>query len=376
MLSAILIMAAILANLSATGDIDRQQLVQLIESAQGAGYRDVSFDYEGKWAFPGQAKPEQIENIFTGSFTARADGANLIDVYSFKPLYQQSFHDLVAIVNETATSSTRRGDQKSAAIGVNKLSPLRYAGAGNYRQIWLADLVKRFAASPYFYEFEGFRPLDGVECAVVRFRLLYTDDAQTPKAETPSEIFWVDLNRGGHVLRRESRVRGENLAEVATVQLQRFEPRPGRVVWLPASGRVEYRVAASPDFQPIYVTEPVSYLTYDLLLPSLRFDRGLKDEFFTVKPRTGDVVSDQIRKAQYEFGQYMIRPVTVTRQPTDAEVKAELDRMLKDSKVMATELKASSPAQEESGWWSRWPWAIVGLATLGAGLVYYRQRRA
>ena len=224
----------------------------------------------------------------------------------------------------------------------------------------------KFANSPYAYEFEGTRDYDDSECAVVRFRLVYPGET-TPKEKTVSEVFWVDLNRGGHVVRHERRMQGENVAGLTTVRLRRFEPRPGKFVWLPGSGRVESRLSSSKDRKLIYHTTPIWYETYDLLPPNLRIDQGVKDEAFSVRPRTGDRVSDQIRKAQYEFGQYMIRPKTVTRNPTDTEVKPELDRMLADSKVMAKELKATSPAQEESGWWTRWPWVVASVALVGGG---------
>jgi len=370
-----LLMTTTLMLASAAGDeISREQLIQLIDAAQTANHQDVSFDYEGRKAVPSKSGPEQVMDVYTGSFIHRSDGAALTDLYHFDQQFKEASHGVVAILDGTTSSSDRRADQKNASISIKKQGPLEYAGPGNYRQIWLADLVKKFALSPYVYEFEGMRQHDGADCIVVRFRLVYTKD-EMPKDKTLSEIFWVDLNRGGHVIRHESRVPGNNLSTVTTVQLQRFEPRPGRVVWLPCSGKFEGMIDVSKDFKRIFATKPVWYSTYDLLPLTIRFDRGLKDEVFSIKPRTGDAISDEVRKARYEFGQYMVRPVTVTRNPTDAEVKAELDRMLKDSKVMANELKATAPPLEESGWWTRWPWAVVGASLLGVGFVYYRQRR-
>ena len=217
------------------------------------------------------------------------------------------------------------------------------------------------------------RPRDESECIVVRFRLMVNDEV--PAAKLPSYIFYIDLNRGGHVVRCEYYFPGEKLASATTVRLQRFESQAGKGVWLPVSGRVEDFITVSSDHKTLFASEPVAYSTYELLPLTLQINPGLKDDFFTVKPRVGDVVSDQIRKAQYEFGQYMIRPAPVTRNPTDAEVRAEMDRMLNDSKIMANELKASSPSQEGSRWWSLGPWVIAGSALVGIGLVYYRQRR-
>lgn len=366
------LLASVLLGLMAD-DIDRQQLIHLIDAAQAANHRDVSFDYEGKWAFPSKSGQERVEQLYTGSFVHRGDGATLVDIYRFEPEDKQASHGVVAILSGTMTTSTRRADEKQASISIGKQGPLDYAVQGNYRRIWLADWVKKYAESNYIYEFEGIRQLDGAECVVVRFRLAYPETKQS-KDEMVSELFWIDLQRGGHVVRFESRDPGDNLTGVTTVRLQRFEPKPGRVVWLPASGRVEVLIALSEDRKrPVYVTDPSNYETYALLPPTLRCDRDLKDDFFTVKPRTGDVVSDQVRRARYEFGQYMVRPATATRGPTDAETRAELDRMLNDSQVMANELKATSPDREGSRLWSVGPWVVAGGAAVGIGLLYRRR---
>ncbi len=130
------------------------------------------------------------------------------------------------------------------------------------------------------------------------------------------------------------------------------------------------------DEKLIFVAEPILSSTYDLLPMTLRFDRGLKDDFFTVKAKTGDAVSDEVRKARYEFGQYMVRPVTLIKRPTDREIKAELERMLQDSSMMANELKASSVLRDGRGMSSYWPWLVAVPAVSAACLLYYRQRRA
>jgi len=125
-----------------------------------------------------------------------------------------------------------------------------------------------------------------------------------------------------------------------------------------------------------FLKEPAYYDTHHMIPATIRFDRGLTDERFSVKARPGDVVSDEVRKARYEFGQYMARPAKPTTVPRDTEVKANLDRMLKDSDVMAKELKASSPLRDGPGWASNWPWALAGAAVAGAGFLLYRRRTA
>jgi len=182
------------------------------------------------------------------------------------------------------------------------------------------------------------------------------------------------MDRGGNVVRHEHRW-GDDLVELTTVRLEKFAPTPGQVAWLPISGRKEGRLALR-DNARAFLDEPVSYETYFMIPVTLRFNQGLKDSAFSVKAKSGDVVSDELRKVKYEFGQYMVRPKVTAKLPTDAEVKANLDRMLKDSAVMANELKASSPQRDGPGWLSRWPWAVAGLSVVGVGFLYYRRRGA
>ncbi len=365
------LMATIALAVSPGEGMSREQLVQLIGAAQEANCRDVSFDYEGSQVIRDEAGVDKVELNYTGTFTRRSDGAMLADIYLLNRRVDNASRAAVAILDGTTGSMSQRADQKNADIAIKKQGPLEYAGPGNFRQVWLADYVKKLADSPYRYEFERFERLDGEECAVVRFRLVVDDS--TPKDMTASLVFWVDLNRGGHVVRFEERYWGENMAALTTARLGRFERGQGRAAWLPISGRHESHTTMK-DKKTVFVAESVVTTSYALLPVTLRFDRGLKDDAFSVKARQGDAISDEVRKARYEFGQYMVRYRGATRRPTDAEIKANLDRMLKDSSRMAGELRASSPLRDGPGLASYWPWPIAGIAILGAGFFYYKQR--
>ena len=363
----------ILLGITPVDTMSRQQLVQLINTAQETNCQDVSFDYEGGQFIQGaDGAAYSLVLSYTGSFTRRSDGAILVDLYRFdKPLGKPS-RNIVAILNGTTGYSSQLGDEKNSKVSIKRQGPLEHAGPANFRQIWLADWVKKLAESAYLFEYEGVRKLDGEDCAVARFRLAYDDS--TPKEKTVSFVFWIDLNRGGHVVRFEQRQPGENLAELTTVILSRFDRGQGRVAWLPTSGRVENRMIGK-DGKPVFLDDPYSYTTYSLLPITLRFDQGFKDDTFSVKVKTGDAVSDEVRKARYEFGQYMVRTKASTKRPTDADIKANLERMLKDSAVMANELKASSPSRDGPGVLSLWPWATAGFASLVAGFLYYKNKR-
>ena len=366
------LMATITVGVSPSEGMSRQQLVQLMDAAQSANCRDATFDYEGKEFVPGKPDAQGIPLNYSGTFKRRADGAIWVDIYSFDNVSGNASRCGVAILNQKTESSMQRADQKNASVEIKEQGILEFAGPGNFRQIWLSDLAKKLAESPYQYQYEGIRSIDDTECIVVRFRLVLDDS--TPLNKTVSYIFWIDLNRGGHVLRFEQRFWGENLASLTTVRLARFERGPGFAAWLPVSGRVEVRLT-SKNNEPVFLDKPARYETYDLLPVTLQFDQGLKDDAFSVKAKVGDAVSDEVRKARYEFGQYMMRPRPAGKRVTDTEIKAEMDRMLQDSSVMAGELKASSPLRDGPGWLSSWPWMLAVLALLGASFLYYKSRR-
>jgi len=372
MLSSLVVVVTIVSAGPGADGPDRSALIQLLDGAQQAIGRDVTFDYEGKRYFPGiegkgqKLGPDGVKLVYTGKFTRRSDGAALLDIYTFDKKTNRARHAQVAILNGTTESSGRQADEKQAKISIKQQGPLEFAGPGNYRNIWLADWVRKFAESPYLYDSLGYKDLDGAECLVVRFRLAY--DEKPVQGVQVSHTFWIDLNRGGQVVRAEKRW-GNDLVGLTTVVLGKFQPGPGRTAWLPVSGREESRLAVR-DGQRKFLDEPVYYDTYFMIPITHRFNQDLKDSAFSVKANPGD----QLRKARYEFGQYMVRPKGSTKRPTDAEVKANLDRMLKDSAVMAHELKASSSLRDGPGWTSYWPWAVAGLATAGAGFLYYKSR--
>ena len=167
---------------------------------------------------------------------------------------------------------------------------------------------------------------------------------------------------------------GGKLVILGTARLDEFTVKLGRTAWLPISGRVESRVAWR-DGQGKYLDEPVHYQIYEMIPATIRFNQGLQNSAFTVKAKPGDAVSDQVRKARYEFGQYMLRPREVPKVSSNAEIKANLDKMLGDSVIMSQELKATSPLREGPTWWSRWPWVLAVAALAGTGFVWFRQRK-
>ena len=373
-------LVAVLLGVAMVEDLDRLGLIQLIDTARQSSYRDISFDYEGKDFVPGpierqslQLGEDGISDVFTGTFRRRSDGAISLDIFDVESRLgkQRAHHSQIALLNDQMEISTLAAAEKQAKISVENPDLIFFAGSTSYRNVWLNDWVRMFAQSQYLYDFLGTEQLDGRQCLVVRFRLVY--DESLPRDKQGSHTFWMDFQRGGHVVRHEKRFGGK-LIILGTARLGEFTVKPGQIAWLPISGRVESR-AAWRDGKGKYLDEPVHYETYEMIPATIRFNQGLQDSAFSVNAKLGDAVSDQIRKARYEFGQYMVRPREVPKVSSNAEIKANLDKMLGDSKIMSQELKATSPMREGPTWWSRWPWVLAVTALAGVGFVWFRQRK-
>jgi hypothetical protein len=115
--------------------------------------------------------------------------------------------------------------------------------------------------------------------------------------------------------------------------------------------------------ETIFTKEPVYIEKYDLLPVTMRIGRGLDDKFFSVEAKPGDIIDDHLQGARYEFGQYLARSgENKVREPTDAEIRQGLDKMLHDSDLLARELKATSVSRRGPTWMEQLPWIVCGVA--------------
>ncbi|CAN5642719.1 hypothetical protein BH23PLA1_BH23PLA1_31160 [soil metagenome] len=374
-------MMMILAPAFDDSAIERHQLAQLIEGAR-ADVGNISFYFEGTYTVPGERErqslrlgPDGVKFSYSGTYSRRADGATRVESYLFNHRTETASHYLVANRDDALTVSAKKDDAERASVTIQKPGGEDFKRIGSIGQVLLADVVIDYARSTYRYEFEGFKKLDGHDCVVVRFSL--TRDDSLPREQGISDVYWIDLQRGGHVLRHE-RYLGTNVGGATTnIKLASFRSPDGATVWLPVSGQVEGRISRDPGPPPkrIYTNHPIYIEAYQVVPSSVRINQGLQDEDFTVRPRTGDIVSDHLKKAQYEFGQYVIRSKEPKPRPlTDAEIESKLEMMLSDAEVMAGELKATSVQRRGTTWLQRTPWIVGGLAAAAVGVVLIRRQ--
>lgn len=362
--------------------MDRDQFVRLMDGTD-TDVQDWALEYEGAQRFIRAQEsqglgldPTGLSESFSGTYSRRGDGSIRSEIYSMSHATGIAAHGLRVTSDSRMVTSTQISGRQEATVTVEDHSPARYWYTGSLGRLLLRDLLMERLRTANDFEYHGVHRIDDRDCPKVSFR--ERGIPPSPEAHPVEDFFWVDLERGGNVLRHEQRW-GKDLATATVgVRLQEFQANSGRRIWLPVYGRVESHVAFDPTERRTYFPdEPIYVETYDVLEDSVRLEQGLKDEYFSIKAKPGDLVTDQVKKAQYEFGQYLVRSEAERARPvSDAEVRANLDRMLQDADVLARELKASSPTREGPSWTTYAPWAVSGLALAGLAVVYLRRRAA
>ncbi len=275
---------------TATEDgIDRNQLIRLIEGARSQ-VTDFAFEYEGEKTCPGQREqqslrlgPDGVYFSYSGSYSRRSDGATLVEINSVNAIMKHAGQRRISTMNGKTEVSEQLSMSSQPTLAIRPYRYSDFVQTSNYGSLFLSDAVVALARARKPYASEGVQNIDGNECVVVRFQL--SDAPQPAPEETVSELFWVDLVRGGHVLRYEQRW-GKNLAKLAhRIKLESFTTPSGKMIWLPVSGQWEGHVSLDPQNmrQKIFPAAAVNVESYGLLRTSLRFERGLPDGFFSAR---------------------------------------------------------------------------------------------
>src|SRR5262249_18524228 len=143
--------------------------------------------------------------------------------------------------------------------------------------------------------------------------------------------YWIDLSRGGLVVREENYQPGRRLASRLDIKLAPFKVGT-KDVWMPVAGELS-AYAATVDKKPAVLKDRQLVDNIYVVDGTMQFNQHPGQEVFTIKYKTGTPVSDKLRKLQYEFGQQQISP-----EPTRAEVKKMLDEQVAMAEAQKTEL--------------------------------------
>jgi hypothetical protein len=273
---------------------------------------------------------------------------------------------------------SRQAGQDQAFITKSAESTPLFAGDSHFAKIDLRETLLAFARSDVPFSFDGVEDLAGRRCTAISF--WYASGPDLAQRGNLSEKFWIDFERGGLVLRHERRD-GSNLMELTMVtKVHKYDAPSGKSLWLPTAGQAEGYMTINPNeggSPRVYTPEPICVVDYALINGTMRLEQGLEDEHFSVNAAPGDIISDEFKKARYEYGQYLVRSKEEKSTPvTDNEIQANLERMLSDADLLSKELKATSPARSGPDWSTYAPWTASALALTGLAVVNIRRRAA
>jgi len=347
--------------------LDKQGLYQLL-SATYEPLQDVTCEYEGEMSFPqetesGEFGPDGLYDTYSGLFISRRDGAMLEDVYHrYAPDFQQVARKTTAMISGECEEYSRRFDEPNGRGHISPAHFMRLDRTGSLGRIMCDNLLLGLLGDDTWeMTSDGSELVDGRECLVVTFHR-YRSGERKPSL---SERFWIDPQRGGHALKRETHVdNGKLVNRIDDIVLKQFVDGQGRRIWLPLSGT--FVAYTKPGGRTLLNKE-----TYRVLEKSIRLNRSIPDERFSVRYRNGTLITDTLRRLHYEFGQ--AEPPTPTRM-SRADAEALLEEQLALAQAQGDELKAASWARSGPGWMAWAPWGIA-IGSFGTLLIVVLRRR-
>ena len=362
-------MAVIIIGLTLIGmdaDVDADQFGRLMRGMHSQ-IRDVTFVFEGESRDheKDQAEPS---SRFQGVYSFRSDGATLLDL--FKRAGRSDVpggRDIRAILDEQMERLVQIPDVGEPRVTTQKGGPGSLnAPDSPERILYYWYFLSLQDPASYGYEFQGWETIDGHRCLRVQIaRVQDSERSEWPEERLPTFRLWIDLERGGHPLKVEYR-KGPNLVlRTDKIQLSRVPFGDGERTWFPVRGETNQFEGTSEDYKDIYSRRPFYTETYAVVDGSIRFNQGLKDDYFTVHRE--DVAFDDPQLAQMQRTLNAIEPEPRPVVRTDPEsVRQRLEEQLAEAERQSELLEASSAARVNRVWM---PIRQVGLILFGAALV-------
>jgi hypothetical protein len=310
-----------------------------------------------------KTQPEGHECRFQGSYAYRQkDGAAYLDMYS-KPLGSDGtlLRGTYAQVNGKSSAIRRAIDQvrQPEVIRESRGGPGSFTFACSperfiYLYFWR---MLGYSTSAIEYSDEGWEKIDGSMTLRVKIDC-------TPNGDAARKLwfrFWVDMSRGGHVLRAECYQQGTVLRSlVHNVKLARMRLNSEKQIWFPI-----YAEHDSFLWGMGHRTKPVLHETYGVVQSSLVFNRALTDDRFTVKWKGPQAESTALKKSSLAFvSTSKMVPPQLRTDPASVEEYQKLK--LAEADRQAKQLDASPPGKRSwtSDTFIQLLSAILGVAIL------------
>ncbi|MDX2038074.1 MAG: hypothetical protein SFX72_15605 [Isosphaeraceae bacterium] len=338
-----------------SGEVDPKVVADRIEAATTA--RDLMLEYEGTFSFPGEEPGGEagfgeggLAEKYVGLYATILGKADWSDVFDTTAKTGQTTRHTVLrdgdrLVNQTYVyrDEDHRKRVEKASWSAMLLSP-------TFGQLHLAPiLVAELRALNYLAVEQEPDIIDGHECE--RFTIRTRNPPPEVAERRPSESYWVDMKRGGQVIRKEHSLR-DRVIRRAMIELAEFKDPAGNGVWVPISGRIEAYSESG---------ETINLHLYKVFPESVRVNQGLRVADLSVGYKPGAIRSEAMRKA--------IRDLPKTPKPAPAKSLAEMEAELK-AKLAVVESEATERRVEPEparGIFGVLGWAPVALISI-AGL--------
>jgi hypothetical protein len=345
--------------------VDAQQFERLIKALH-ADYQDISLIAEGTRSYVGptgaiKREGKYYSQTYQTFFVVRNDGSCFQDLYLRSEvgdgLLQRSTKSLLKGKLETLRTvpdlnrSSRSSANGQASVFFDKGSPARILF------LWYFLTLKEPA--DHGYEFRGWEDVDGHNCLCVRLFL----GPVRPDAEKNGlfyHLFWIDMHRGGHVLRYEYKLGQKLHSRVDGVKLQLLPTQDGKSVWIPVQGEYNCFCFGTDSFYDV----PLFRETYHVVGGSTLLNQGLSDRQFSVDWNWSNATETEEMKSTRRK-KVALSPLskTTTNSPN---LKKRLDHALAEADSQSRRLEASSVTRAASSWTPAFQLAgfIAGLGML------------
>jgi hypothetical protein len=333
--------------------------------------RDLELVCEGE-VRDAETAPEELKKTgsprrqfsFQGSYAYRAvDGAAYLDLFQ-KPFDpgQNDLRSTYAQLKGKSFELFRAPDQKGS--GVPSVKQIHTVGAFGFTcspERFLHMRLWRklgYSTSGLGYECEGWEEIDGNP--VLRISIVFSP--KSPQSERAIWRYWIDLKRGGYVLREELRKGPDLWWRLDGVQLARVKLGADKEIWFPVRAEFDSFLFGT-DVQP----SPVLHDSYRVVQGTLVFNRGLPDERFSIKLKGHRAETAAFKKTVEKFES--TPKSALSRLRTDpAGVQEDQEKRLAEADRQAAQLDASPPSRR--GW--NWNFVLQGLLAIsGAGVLAF-----
>jgi hypothetical protein len=364
----------LLAQAGAADKMDAAQFSKILATLHSP-IRDVELISEGEYRAINETDPDReakaakTDMILQANYVYRSDGRVYLDAYeklisdnssmshrTFSLVGSELETRIVAGSFQKQPAPTQKDFGASGSIDNKPGSPGRFL----FLNFWREELANHPDLPGYV--FDGWESLDGHECLKITLN-------QSPGGEQKSE-FWIDMNRGGHVLRQDFYTANVLWYRKHKIELAQVKLPDGVSIWFPIRGVFDTFLNGKGP-----TTKPVIHEVDGVVEGSLVFNQGLPDDRFTVdwdgkKASTAgySAMKERFAEIPTKNDQPIVRRDAASVRKSQEEKLAEVERK-------AEALDASPTSQRSWNGTTIWQsiLTVVGIVALVFAFVFFRR---